>query len=98
VASPLQDIVRNRRRAALVSYLIANPLTSDPGTGPVPHWTDTNGLHDYFLLDVEMSAVQLTTRIAQSAYSVQLFVQRCLLNLEDVLTGADADLWAQWSG
>lgn len=92
VAGPIQDTLRDRQRAALVAYLVANPLLED-GT---PLWRDANGMHDYFLLDVEMSAVQLTTRIAQAAYSIQLFVQRCLLNLEPRVTATDSPLWAQW--
>ncbi|MGW3285411.1 Tc toxin subunit A-related protein [Streptomyces sp. NPDC001002] len=108
VAGPLQDLVRNSRRAALVSYLMANPLTYVPSSGgeslapaaaaqdPVPHWTDSDGLHDYFLIDVEMSSGQLTTRVAQAVYTVQLFVQRQLMHLESVSTYGDDELWAQW--
>ncbi|MFD6161348.1 neuraminidase-like domain-containing protein [Nocardia sp. NPDC060256] len=95
VAAPMQDAIRDRQRAALVSYLVANPLLATDRI-VVPEWTDTNGLHDYFLLDVEMGASQLTTRMAQAIYSVQLFVQRCLLNLEPLVNTADTSLWEQW--
>ncbi len=44
--------------------------------------TDTNGLFDYFLIDVEMSSCMGTSRIKQAISSVQLFVRRCLMNLE----------------
>ena len=84
VATPLQDGLRDRQRAALVSYLIANPLLAGDGS---PQWTDTDGMHDYFLIDVEMGATQQTARIAQAIYTVQLFVQRCLLNLEPTVPG-----------
>ncbi|SDZ23711.1 virulence plasmid A protein [Amycolatopsis xylanica] len=93
VAAPMRDRIRERQRSALVSYLVAKPLPSADGT---PQWTNANGLHDYYLLDVEMGPTQQTTRIAQAIYSVQLFVQRCLLNLENQVTTTSGDLWAQW--
>ncbi|MFJ6755982.1 neuraminidase-like domain-containing protein [Streptomyces sp. NPDC091273] len=92
VAGPVQDALRERRRAALVAYLVAHPALE----GGTPLWRDANGLHDHFLLDVEMGAGQQTTRIAQAAYSIQLFVQRCLLNLEPRVTTSDSELWEQW--
>ncbi|WP_063043904.1 Tc toxin subunit A-related protein [Nocardia pseudovaccinii] len=93
VAAPMQDALRERQRGALVSYLVANPLLAGDNT---VEWHDVNGLHDYFLLDVEMGATQLTSRTAQAIYSVQLFVQRCLLNLEPRVRTADTSLWQQW--
>ena len=93
VAPPLQDEIRERKRAALVAYLAARP---DPASGK--NWQDANGLFDYFLIDVEMGACQLTSRIKQAASSVQLFVQRCLMNLEPQVVadaGVDDD-WKQW--
>lgn len=93
VGGPLQDQLRERRRAALVDYLIANPLRYGENQ---PHWHDANTMFDYFLLDVEMGACQLTTRIAQAIFSVQLYVQRLRLNLETVAARDNADLWAQW--
>ncbi|MER5711943.1 neuraminidase-like domain-containing protein [Streptomyces sp. NPDC002122] len=92
-ATPLRDALRERQRAALVSYLVANPLRNDAGT---PLWQDANGLHDHFLLDVEMGPTQLTARIAQAIYTVQLFVQRIQLNLEHVYTWHGDGLWGQW--
>ncbi|MFI6996946.1 neuraminidase-like domain-containing protein [Nocardia sp. NPDC050175] len=95
VAPPMQDAIRERQRAALVSYLVANPLY-DTNRITVPEWTDANGMHDYFLLDVEMGATQQTTRMAQAIYSIQLFVQRCLLNLEPLVDTSRTELWQQW--
>ncbi|TDD63458.1 hypothetical protein E1263_00460 [Kribbella antibiotica] len=93
VAAPLQDRIRERQRGALVDFLIANPFRAADGA---PEWTDANGLHDYFLLDVEMGPLQQTTRIAQAVYSVQLFVQRCLLNLEPQVPYLAAGPRAEW--
>lgn len=92
-ATPLRDALRERQRAALVSYLVANPLRDD---ADAPLWQDANGLHDHFLLDVEMGPTQLTARIAQAIYTVQLFVQRIQLNLEHVYTWHGDGLWDQW--
>ena len=41
-----------------------------------------NDLYAHFLVDVEMAPCMLTSRIVLATNSVQLFVQRCLLNLE----------------
>lgn len=93
IAGPLQDVIRDRKRAALVDYLIAHP---DPPNGK--NWTDANDLFGYFLIDVEMTSCQLTSRIVQATNAIQLFAQRCLMNLESAITAdtqADPD-WLQW--
>jgi hypothetical protein len=97
VIQPLQDIFREQKRDALVSWLTAQNN---------PNWMDNNALYSYFLIDVEMSACMLTSRIKQAAASAQLFVQRCLMNLElDIVARAEkivptdtiADSkWKQW--
>ncbi len=93
VIQPLQDEFRELKRQALVSWLVAHP---NQAAGQ--NWLDANGLYSYFLIDVEMSACMLTSRLKQAAASVQLFVQRCLLNLEvDILAKTDLDdKWKQW--
>jgi hypothetical protein len=54
-------------------------------------------LFEYFLIDVEMSACAKTSRIKQAISSIQLFVQRCLLNLEDGVSPSviDVERW-EW--
>lgn len=93
VAGPLRDELRERQRAALVAYLVAHP---DPARGQ--GWRDANGLYAHFLIDVEMSPCQLSSRIKQAIGSVQLFAQRCLMNLEQqVAADAQVDLrWREW--
>ena len=44
--------------------------------------TEPDELYAHFLIDVEMDPCMLTSRIVLATSSVQLFVQRCLLNLE----------------
>ncbi|MGA5552385.1 neuraminidase-like domain-containing protein [Streptomyces pseudogriseolus] len=90
---PVQDALRERRRDVLVDWLVAHP---DPLQGQ--HWTDTNGLYSHLLIDVEMSACALTSRLKQATGSAQLFVQRVLLNLEaDIVASTVKDpKWKQW--
>lgn len=77
IAKTVQDPLREKRRAALVGFLIGNRKVI------AGHEISTPGdLFDAFLVDVEMSACQTTTRLVQAIFSVQLFIQRCLMNLE----------------
>jgi hypothetical protein len=68
---PISDKLRIRQRDALVSYL---------------RWRDRlpddNALLDYYLIDVKMGPCMRTSRIKQAISSVQMFIQRCMLNLE----------------
>src|ERR1700693_3500532 len=91
VPQPLQNTLRQAKRYALVAHLLANPPTGQS-------WQTSDNLYSYFLIDVEMMACQATSRIVQATNSVQMFVQRCFLNLEDKIT-VDLDLdpdWSQW--
>lgn len=65
------DPLREAQRAALVAYLLPRLGYTDPGQ-----------LFEHFLIDVEMSPCIRTSRIKQAISSVQLFIQRCRLNLE----------------
>ena len=76
VGAPLADGLRERRRKALVAYVLQQPAIRAAGL------TNPSQLFEYFLVDVEMTPCMRTTRIRQAISSVQLFVQRCLLNLE----------------
>jgi peptidoglycan hydrolase-like protein with peptidoglycan-binding domain len=110
--TPLQDDLREMKRRALVEYHIdfsmrtaGDLVFGSAAPIPNPGWKDSNSLFKYFLIDVEMSACQLTSRIKQAISSVQLFVQRCFLNLENrfvVVTQDDKEdrsspnAWSQW--
>jgi peptidoglycan hydrolase-like protein with peptidoglycan-binding domain len=90
IVTPLQDILRERKRDALVAFLLENSARTAPPTITVDgvvyanpaRWHDSDDLLAYLLLDVEMSACQPTSRIKQALGSVQMFVQRAFLNLE----------------
>ena len=85
VARPLSDALREASRAALVAHLLAKSGLAD-----------SEELFGHFLIDVEMSPVMMTSRVKQAISSVQLFVQRCQLNLEPAVapSAIDADRWA----
>ena len=85
VSKKINDSLRERRRGALVSYLLAHPeRVSSGGTNPLaPTILTADDLYERLLIDVQMDACMLTSRIRQAISSVQLFVQRCLLGLEE---------------
>jgi len=90
VTRPLRDTLREQQRDALVAYLISQNQT--------PTFSDSKAVSDHLLMYVEMSSCQATTRIAQAISSVQLFIQRALMNLEQgiVISTDDATHWTTW--
>lgn len=92
VAKPLNDKLRDAQRNALVAYLL-----------PRMELNDADQLFEHFLIDAEMGVCTETSRISLAHSSVQLFVKRCLMNLED--SGdinavrpdqIDSDQWEKW--
>lgn len=71
VAQPIFDKLRQRQRDALVSHVMHQQ-----------GFARMEQLYEYFLIDPGMEPVVQTSRIRLAIASVQLFVQRCLLNLE----------------
>ncbi len=98
LSTEIQDTLRERKRDALTAYLLTQP---QPANAPSGKWENTNDLYAYYLLDVEMSSCQLTSRLVQASGSVQLFVQRCFMGLEpEVVVKSDGDdgdsAWRWW--
>ena len=93
VAKPLRDELRGHQRRALVDYLVPR---ADATKGQ--HWTDVDGLYAHFLIDVQMEPCFVTSRLKQAISSVQLFVQRSLMNLEPQVKADDAvdPGWRDW--
>src|SRR5262245_41994454 len=89
---PLQNSLRDKQREALVSYLVARPAKWAKNLTKA----GANDLYSRFLIDVEMSSCQLTSRIKQAIGSVQLFAQRCLMGLEPDIKTSD-EKWGQWN-
>ncbi|GHJ47905.1 hypothetical protein Cs7R123_52470 [Catellatospora sp. TT07R-123] len=79
VLRPVNDDLRDQQRDALVA-LILDRMRRSPLTA---HIDTPDRLFEFFLLDVEMEPCMQTSRIRLALSAVQLFVQRCLLNLED---------------
>jgi hypothetical protein len=111
--TPIQDALRERKRSALAAFLLEHSARTQPAEVVIAgqayanplRWRDSNDLLRYFLLDVEMSSCQLTSRIKQAIGSAQMFVQRAFMNLEKphvVVTSeeradtASLDSWRQW--
>jgi hypothetical protein len=82
---PIADALRERRRDALVDYLVCDQLQ-----GP-------DELYERYLIDVETGSCLKTTRLLQGITALQLFIQRVLLNLEQGLALSESQraLW-EW--
>ncbi|MGE5329988.1 MAG: neuraminidase-like domain-containing protein [Deltaproteobacteria bacterium] len=77
IAKPLREQLRDKQRAALAAYLLARPSHNMH-----QYWRTTEELYEYLLIDVEMCPDMYTSRIKQAISSVQLYVDRVLMNLE----------------
>ena len=87
----IQAVIRVKKRDALVAYFTHNTINGNT-------FEDADALFSYYLLDTEMGSKEITTRILQGYLSIQIFVQRCLMNLEaEIIADADQDDgWNQW--
>jgi Tc toxin complex TcA C-terminal TcB-binding domain/Neuraminidase-like domain/Salmonella virulence plasmid 28.1kDa A protein len=94
LAPTLMNPIRDRRSASLQAYLIAQRDNSGQLI-----YEDANDLFNYLLIDVQMASCQVTTRVVQAYIAVQIFVERCLLNLEMpavVVDPTQDDSWKEW--
>jgi hypothetical protein len=71
IAQSIFDKLRQQQRDALVAYIM-----------PRYGFERIEQLFEYFLIDPGMEPVVQTSRMRLAISSVQLFIQRCLLNLE----------------
>ena len=91
----IENPIREEKRDVLVSYLLERDNT----------FANTSEMTAYFLMDVEMNADQDTSEIRHALSSIQMFVQRCLLNMETGVTvsmqnrddNSSFDSWSQWN-
>jgi peptidoglycan hydrolase-like protein with peptidoglycan-binding domain len=94
-------------RIAVVSFQQANGIPADGKVGPETWYRldtvrrsmrDKDDLYSYYLIDVEMSPCMITSRIRLALSSIQLFVQRCMMNLEEIVeAGVSVDeRWREW--
>ncbi len=93
VVRPLNDVLRENQKTALVSHLLVQDQIRWLGI------SDADGLFEFFLIDVQMGPLVETSRIKQAIATVQIYVQRCLLGLEDsygvVPSALDRNAW-EW--
>ena len=85
LAQPIFDKLRQRQRDALVNHVMHQR-----------GFVRIEQLYEYFLIDPGMEPVVQTSRIRLAIGSVQLFIQRCLLNLEAKVPPAALINAKQW--
>jgi hypothetical protein len=84
VLKPINDEMRTLQRDALV----AHTLHAMGANRESAHINTPDKLFEYFLMDVEMDPCMLTSRIRHALSTVQLFIERCLMNLENHVSPA----------
>ncbi len=91
IAGDLSNKIRENQKQALISYLLTQQDIIEWGA------RDADGLFEYLLIDVQMEACMDTSRIVQANAAIQMFVNRCLLNLEKDVSPEviDKDHW-EW--
>jgi hypothetical protein len=70
---PLLDRLRSRRRGALADFMIRSSH---------PQFDTLNDLYAYYLVDVQLEGCARTSRLVAAISSVQLYIHRCILDLE----------------
>ncbi|WP_167541006.1 neuraminidase-like domain-containing protein [Rhodococcus jostii] len=87
IVQPINDNMREAQRDALVAHILHH-MAGDEDTA---HIDTADKLFEYFLMDVEMQSCMRTSRIRHALSSVQLFIERCLMNLEPDVSPARID-------
>ena len=100
IAPSLQDKLRKKQRNALVDFIIAHPGLLPNNQMPIKTKDD---LYAYLLIDPQMETCMQTSRIRLAISTVQLFLDRILLNIEknngnNLITLADiyVQQWQAW--
>ncbi len=93
VVRPINDELRGLQRDALVAHIL-HQMRSNIASA---HIDTADKLFEYFLMDLQMEACMQTSRIRHALSSVQLFIERCFMNLEPRVSPAalDAKQW-EW--
>jgi len=92
VLKPINDEMRALQRDALVAYIL-HQMRANPNS---THIDTPDKLFEYFLMDVQMSPCMQTSRIRFALSSVQLFIERCLMNLEKNKVDPSSIKQEQW--
>jgi hypothetical protein len=73
---PTYDKLRKMQSEALTSYLINQPALREQEV------FNADSLFEFLLIDTQMSSCMETARLKQATSTIQLFIQRCFLDLE----------------
>lgn len=96
----LRNVLRTAQVDALCDYLYGKAVT-DPTAGQplLVNYGDRAALYEYLLVDPAMSTCMRSSRIRLAHSTVQLFAQRCLMNIEAKVKvqEQDAPTWKTWS-
>jgi hypothetical protein len=92
IAEPIRDKLRKKQSTVLIDATLSQVNSTHPDI------KDVNDLYGFFLMDIEMNPCMITSRVKQAISSVQLFMHRCLMNLEDEveLGTAATKQWNKW--
>lgn len=71
IIRPVSDNLRMTQRDALVAYLVHRDRLAT-----------ADALYEHYLIDTQSAPALITTRLLVATEAIQLFVNRCLLNLE----------------
>lgn len=91
VLKPINDEMRSLQRDALVARIL-HEMRTRSGTA---HIDTPDKLFEYFLMDVQMEPCTLTSPIRHALSSVQLFIERCFMNVEARVLPSSLDA-KQW--
>jgi hypothetical protein len=90
ITVPLRNNIREAQRNALVQYVLHYGKKASGAS-----FEDIDDIYAYFLIDTQMAACTDTSRIVLAASSVQLFVQRIMMNLE-IGMSVNQDFMKEW--
>jgi hypothetical protein len=90
---PIEDRLRSRTRDFLCDFLLQ--LGRYGVLKPYDIKT-MNDLYQTFLIDVELAGCARTSRVVAAISSVQLYIQRLLLNLEPVVSQPKPEMAREW--
>lgn len=93
---PINDKMRVSRRDALVNYLVQAPPKV------YNHWSTANDIYESLFIDTQMMPIVKTSRIKQYISSIQVYYDRCILQIERqngnpvLLNSEDIRQWNLW--
>lgn len=85
-AQRIHDELREKRRDALVAYVInhVTPGNGAPPTMPSGRFDSVDSVFEYLLIDTQVSPCVQTSRIRQATASLQMLIERALAGEETV--------------